>query len=99
MKASEFTPTNELSRITARVTQEVKERLSMAATLSGISSINSFILNAALEKADEIIKREESIRLSSQDSILFVEALDRPAQLHPKLKEAFNQYETEQIKL
>jgi len=40
-----------------------------------------------------------TIRLSSKDSELFLEALDRPPKIYPKLKEAFEQYENGQIKL
>ena len=40
-----------------------------------------------------------TIRLSSKDSELFLEALDRPPKIYPKLKEAFKQYENAQIKL
>lgn len=40
-----------------------------------------------------------TIRLTSKDSERFLEALDRPPQIYPKLKEAFEQYENSQIKL
>ena len=40
-----------------------------------------------------------TIRLSAKDSELFLEALDRPAKIHPRLKEAFERYENGQIKL
>jgi uncharacterized protein (DUF1778 family) len=39
------------------------------------------------------------IRLTSKDSERFLEALDRPPQIYPKLKEAFEQYENSQIKI
>lgn len=40
-----------------------------------------------------------TIRLTSKDSERFLEALDRPPQIYPKLKEAFKEYENSQIKL
>lgn len=40
-----------------------------------------------------------TIRLTSKDSELFLEALDNPPQIYPKLKEAFEEYENSQIKL
>ena len=40
-----------------------------------------------------------TIHLTSKDSELFLEALDRPPQIYPKLKEAFNLYENNQIKI
>jgi len=40
-----------------------------------------------------------TIRLTSRDSELFMEALDRPPKIYPKLKEAFKEYENSQIEL
>ena len=40
-----------------------------------------------------------TIRLTSKDSERFLEALDRPPQIYPKLKKAFEEYENGQIKL
>ena len=40
-----------------------------------------------------------TIRLTSKDSERFLEALDRPPKIYPKLKEAFEEYENNQIKL
>lgn len=79
-------------RITARVDIGTQELLSKAAALIGISSINSFVLNAAIEKANDIIQREESLKLSYRDAmLLLVDVLDRP-QSNPRLKEAMQNY-------
>ena len=40
-----------------------------------------------------------TIRLIAKDSERFLEALDRPPKIYPKLKEAFEQYENGKIKL
>jgi len=40
-----------------------------------------------------------TISLSSEDSKLFLEALDNPPKMYPKLKEAFEAYENSQVKL
>jgi len=50
--------------------------LSKAAALMGVSSINSFVLSAAIEKATSIMEREETLQLSKEDAQLFVKALD-----------------------
>lgn len=84
-------------RITARVTPEVQALLSKAAALMGVSSINSFVLSSAIEKAQSIMEREESLKLSSQDALLFVEALDNPATVNPKLSKAFRDYEKQTL--
>jgi len=79
-------------RITARVSLDTQELLSKAAALVGISSINSFVLNAAIEKANTIMKAEKSLTLSKTDSVRFLEALDKPAKSNSKLSEAFVNY-------
>ena len=76
-------------RITARVSPDIQELLSRAAALMGISSINSFVLSAAIEKATEIVEQEETLRLSKQDAKLFLDALDRPPVANTRLAEAF----------
>ena len=84
-------------RITARVSVDTQELLSKAAAVSGISSINSFVLSAAIEKARKIMEREEALKLSIQDAMLFVDALDEPAKKHAKLSEAFKTYEHKKL--
>lgn len=79
-------------RITARVSTDTQALLSKAAALTGISSINSFVLSAAIEKATKIMEREEVLTLSKRDALLFVEALDAPAVANKKLSEAFESY-------
>ncbi|EMQ60432.1 DUF1778 domain-containing protein, partial [Vibrio cholerae] len=46
-----------LPRITARVDVDTQDLLTKAAALAGMSSINSFVLNAAIEKAKQVIER------------------------------------------
>jgi len=43
-------------RITARVSEQIKETLVAAADLTG-ATLNQFLVQAALEKAENIIKR------------------------------------------
>lgn len=79
-------------RITARVDSDTRELLSRAAALSGISSINSFVLNAAIEKAKSVIERENVLKLSSRDADTLLDILDSEAISNPKLQEAFRSY-------
>lgn len=53
-----------------------------------MSSINSFVLSAAIEKAKQVIEREQALKLSQADAMLLMEALDRPASQNSKLKAA-----------
>lgn len=79
-------------RITARVDTDTKELLSQAAALAGMSSINSFVLSAAIEKAKIIMERERSLKLSQRDALMLVEALDAPAKPNIRLQQASQRY-------
>ncbi|HHY0341031.1 TPA: DUF1778 domain-containing protein [Vibrio cholerae] len=83
-----------LPRITARVDVDTQDLLTKAAALAGMSSINSFVLNAAIEKAKQVIEREQALKLSQADAVLMMEALDNPAVANAKLKLASERYES-----
>ncbi len=78
-------------RITARVTEQVKETLSSAAEIMG-ATLNQFLIQAALEKAENIIEKDKIIRLSNKDAQVFFNALDNPPEPNIKLKNAFENY-------
>ena len=81
-----------LPRITARVDADTQDLLTKAAALAGMSSINSFVLNAAIEKANQVIEREQALKLSQADAVLLMDALDNPAVANEKLKLASARY-------
>lgn len=81
-----------LPRITARVDADTQELLSQAAAIAGMSSINSFVLSAALEKAKTIMERERSLKLSQKDTTALMNALDQPAKPNNKLQQAALRY-------
>ncbi|WP_252178422.1 DUF1778 domain-containing protein [Endozoicomonas sp. 4G] len=81
-----------LPRITARIDPDTKELLAQAAAITGVSSINSFVLSAAIEKARQIIDRKRTLKLSQQDAILLVKALDEEVKPNPRLKQAAQRY-------
>ncbi|EGQ9892932.1 MULTISPECIES: type II toxin-antitoxin system TacA family antitoxin [Vibrio] len=83
-----------LPRITARVDVDTQDLLTKAAALAGMSSINSFVLNAAIEKAKQVIEREQALKLSQVDAALLMEALDNPAVVNANLKLASERYES-----
>jgi uncharacterized protein (DUF1778 family) len=82
-----------LPRITARVDAETQSLLTQAAALVGVTNINSFVLNAAVEKAKDIMAHEQSLNLSRQDAMMLVLALDEPAKKYPRLQQAAERYE------
>ena len=80
------------SRITARVDAKTQDLLTQAAALAGMSSINSFVLSAAIEKAREIMEHERSITLSQRDALMLVETLDATPKPNARLQQASQQY-------
>jgi uncharacterized protein (DUF1778 family) len=82
-----------LPRITARVDADTQALLTRAAALSGMSSMNAFVVNAAVEKAREIIARDQVIQLSETDTAMLIKALDQPPAVNTKLQAAAARYE------
>ena len=81
-----------LPRITARVDFDTQELLQQAAAISGISSINSFVLNAAVEKAKKILAHEKTLKLTKHDAMLLIDALDSEAKPNARLQQAAQRY-------
>ena len=86
-----FMITAKNERITARVSEQVKDTLTIAADLVG-ATLNQFLIQSALEKAENIIEKDKIIRLSNKDAQVFFNALDNPPEPNIKLKNAFESY-------
>jgi uncharacterized protein (DUF1778 family) len=78
-------------RITARVSAQIKQTLTDAANLSG-ATLNQFLVQAALEKAQHIIEKDTLILLSKNDAEAFFQALENPPQPNAKLLDAVKHY-------
>ena len=85
--------TTPLPRITARVDSDTQALLSQAAAVSGLPSINAFVLSAAVEKAKKIIEHERSLKLTERDAMMLVNALDANAKVHSRLQQAAERYD------
>ena len=82
---------NKTERITARIPAEIRAQLIEAAAFSG-SSLNQFLVQAAIEKAQTVIEKERNIKLSYKDAEVFFEALENPPEPNKKLKDAVRKY-------
>lgn len=78
-------------RITARVSEQIKETLISAADLTG-ATLNQFLVQSALEKAESIIEKDKIIHLSNKDAQLFFDMLENPPEPNSKLKNAVKNY-------
>ena len=72
-------------RFPARMTKEVYERIVEAAGTVG-ATLNQFIVQSALEKADNIIERERIIRLSASGAKVLFALIENPPKPSPSLK-------------
>jgi len=78
-------------RITARVSEQIKDTLITAADLTG-ATLNQFLVQSALEKAESIIEKDKIIHLSNKDTQLFFDTLENPPEPNTKLKNAVKNY-------
>lgn len=83
-----MTATENRDRITARVSQPIATKLQIAADLTG-ATLNQFLVQAAIEKADRIIENERTILFSREDAALFIKMLDEPGLPNEALTKAF----------
>lgn len=74
-------------RIEARVEPERAERIRYAAALAH-TSVSSFVVDAAFEKAEAIIAEERETVVPSDFFDSLLEALDEPPEVVPALKRA-----------
>jgi uncharacterized protein (DUF1778 family) len=78
-------------RISARMPAHVHETITRAAEIMG-ATINQFMIQSALEKANSIIEKEQVIRLSTESATLFYDAIESPPAPNQKLTATANAY-------
>ena len=90
--ASRDTPdTTRDARLEARVSVAQKSLLQQAAALSG-RTLSEFVVASAQDAARRVIAEHESIRLSREEQLAFVEALLNPPEPNARLKRAGKAY-------
>ncbi len=65
------------TRITARVPEPTQTLLEEAAAFSGVS-LNSFVVNAAVEKAADVLAAERVIKLAQEDAEQLAQLIESP---------------------
>ena len=78
-------------RITARVSENVRETLEQAADLLG-ATLNQFVVQTAYQEAQRVLERESIIHLSQKDARRILSLLDAPPKPERALKEAVKAY-------
>ena len=83
-------------RITNRVPQTIALKLQEAAELTG-ATLNQFMVQASLEKAEKIIEREKTIHFSKNDAAMIINLLDNPSKPNAALLRAFERFKQREI--
>lgn len=83
--------TEERDRITTRVSHPIAMKLQEAADLSG-ATLNQFVIQSALEKAEKIIDREKALYFSENDAAMLINMLDNPSKPNAALMRALERY-------
>jgi len=78
-------------RITARIPHANRIIIERAAAVYG-ATVNQFIVQTALDRAGEILEREEMLRLSEKDARTFLSALENPSEPSQKLIDALKEH-------
>ena len=90
--ANQETPdTTRAARLEARVSAAQKSLLQQAAALSG-RTLSEFVVTSAQNAARQVIAEHESIRLSREEHLAFVQALLQPPEPNARLKRAAKAY-------
>ena len=78
-------------RITAKVSVDTREKLIKAAAFSGVT-LNQFLVQAAIDKAHEVLEKERGIHLSYKGADAFFNALENPPKPNQKLTNAVKKH-------
>lgn len=79
-------------RITARLPRATRSIIERAAAIYG-ASINQFLVQAAVERANEVLRSTEAVTLSARDAQAFIDALANPPEPNKELQEAVHAHD------
>jgi uncharacterized protein (DUF1778 family) len=80
-------------RIDLRLSADLKNLLSRAATYSGMS-LSSFLVSTAADRAKAVVAEHEALTLSPRDWEAFLAALDDSERPRPRLAAAARRYQS-----
>lgn len=64
-------------RLTTRITDHVQDKLQTAADIIG-ATLNQFVVQAALEKAEKVIESESTMVLTRREALRLLEMIENP---------------------
>ncbi|MBF0119150.1 MAG: DUF1778 domain-containing protein [Desulfobacterales bacterium] len=81
-------------RFQTRMPRHVHEKLSKAAELLG-ATLNQFIVQSALDKANTVLEQERILNLTLKDAEVFFEAMENPPKPNEEILKAAQVYKME----
>jgi uncharacterized protein (DUF1778 family) len=81
-------------RFQTRMPFHVHEKLIRAAELSG-ATLNQFVVQSALEKANSIIEQERLLNLTYEDARIVFQAIENPPEPNDNMVRAAKEYREE----
>jgi uncharacterized protein (DUF1778 family) len=78
-------------RINIRLSGTIKTLLERAASVEG-KTVSNYILNCALERAEETVRKHDSISLNVRNSEIFLNALSGDISFNKKLSDVFKEH-------
>ena len=81
----------ENQRVSARVPTHVYDTLTHAADLMG-ATINQFLVQSAIEKAQTVIENERLIKMTTRSANAFFDIIENPPTPNEKLMDAMRAY-------
>ncbi len=79
-------------RLTTRITGHVLDKLQHAADLVG-ATLNQFVVQAALDRAERLIESETTIVLTRQESLRLLEMIENPPPRNERFKKLMADYQ------
>lgn len=79
-------------RLTTRVTDHVQEKLQLAADMVG-ATVNQFVVQAALEKAEKVIESEVTLVLTRRESLRLLDMIENPPPRNARFIQAQARYQ------
>ena len=87
-------PTEQVARIEARISPELKAMFQTAADIENIT-LSEFLTKSAREAAQEIISNHNVLKLNAEDSRAFADAILNPKEPNEALKKAMRRHNQE----
>ena len=87
-------PTEQVARIEARISPELKAMFQTAADIENIT-LSEFLTKSARQAAQDIISNHNVLKLNAEDSRAFADAILNPKEPNEALKNAMRRHQQE----